>query len=289
MICLGLVAAQATWGQDGVAVRVHRDIEYANADGHALSLDLYTGKDEAPLLIWVHGGAWRRGSKASMPLSWLIQEGYAIASVDYRLSPVARFPAQIHDLKAAIRFLRGNVQRWNYNATRVGIAGASAGGHLAALVGVTNRHPELEGSLGAYPAESSEVQAIVDYYGPTNFLTILKQSTPHGLGVRIPALKLLLGDQPDRLPRLAQLASPVTHVDRTDPPLLLIHGDQDPQVPINQSHELQGAYRRVGNIAELEVVYGGAHGGDLFHDEARQKIVAAFLNRHLQRSSAAAR
>ena len=126
-----------------------------------------------------------------------------------------------------------------------------------------------------------DVQAVVDYYGPTNFLTILKQSTPHGLSVRVPALQLLLGSQPEANEPLARLASPVFHVDRADPPLLLIHGDQDRQVPINQSHELHAAYKRLGMKVAFEVVHGGAHGGSGFVDLQRTRIVKKFFDRHL--------
>lgn len=263
------------------------DIEYAQVDGHRLLLDLYLPNDtrQPPLVVWVHGGAWRRGSKESMPLKALVQQGYAIASVDYRLSPVAKFPAQVHDCKAAIRFLRARQQKYGYDARRVGIAGNSAGGHLVALIGTTNGHKQLEGNVGEHLDQSSDVHAVVDYYGPTNFLTILKQSTPHGLSVRVPALKLLLGGTPEEKPKLARLASPVFHVDQGDPPLLLIHGDQDPQVPINQSHELHAAYKQHKLPAHFEVVHGGAHGGPKFFDDQRNQMVREFFDRHLRRQS----
>ena len=154
---LGLLAvfgmcSVSEWGTAQTAPDAYRkitDIPYAQVGDHPLLLDLYLPKkvDRAPLVVWVHGGAWRHGSKESMPLKWLVLRGYVVASVDYRLSPVAKFPAQIHDCKAAIRFLRGQ-QQYDYNAERIVVAGASAGGHLAALIGLTNRHVELEGSLG---------------------------------------------------------------------------------------------------------------------------------------------
>ena len=112
-------------------------------------------------------------------------------------------------------------------------------------------------------------------------MTILQQSTPHGLSVRVPALQLLLGDQPEATPELARLASPVFHVDPQDPPILMLHGDQDPQVPINQSHELHAACKRHGVDAQLEVVHGGAHGGELFFDEDRRQLVEKFCRTHL--------
>lgn len=268
-------------------IRVSRDIEYARVGNVSLKLDLYVPENVAspPLVVWVHGGAWRSGTKDRMPLSELVRRGFAMASVDYRLSPVARFPAQVHDCKAAIRFLRANAERYAFDASRIGIAGSSAGGHLVAEIGMTNGHSMLEGTVGNHLDESSSVHAIVDYYGPSNFLTILRQSTPHGLSVRIPALQLLLGSQPEENVELAKLASPVFHVDKTDPPLLLIHGDQDPQVPINQSHELHGRYRSLGLPVQFEVIHGGAHGGRQFYDQARIDLVEQFLLKHLDRTA----
>jgi len=258
---------------------VRRDIEYAKAGEHSLKLDLYLPDQDGPhpLIVWVHGGAWRAGSKKNMPLGDLVSKGYAIASVDYRLSPVAPFPAQVQDIKAAIRFLRAKHEEYGLNTTRIAIAGSSAGGHLAALVGVTNGHKELEGTVGEHLDQSSDVAAIIDMYGPTNFLTILKQSTPHGLSVRVPALQLLLEKQPEDDPELARLASPVFHVDKNDPPLLLIHGVQDPQVPVNQSLELFGRYEQHQVLVELHLIHDGLHGGPQFTDDERIKLMDRFL------------
>ena len=258
---------------------VVRDIEYALAGEQSLKLDLHIprGKLRPPLIVWVHGGAWRSGSKNSMPLGNLVEDGYAVASVDYRLSTQAKFPAQIHDLKAALRFLRGHSGQWSVPSKKIVIAGDSAGAHLAALVGVSNGNAELEGTVGSDPAESSDVQGIISFYGAANLTTILNQSTPHGLKVRVPALDLLLGGSPEELPALARLASPVFHVDRHDPPLLLLHGDQDPQMPINQSHELCGAYKKAHAPVRFEVVNGAAHGGAEFYDAQRLTIMKKFL------------
>ncbi len=220
-----------------------------------------------------------------MPLDALVKAGYSVASVNYRLSTEARFPAQVHDIKAAIRFLRHSADRYGYRSDRIAIAGSSAGGHLAALVGCTNHHKELEGQIGDCLNESSEVHAIIDLFGPTNLMTILNQSTPHGLSVRKPALDLLLGSQPESVPDLAKLASPVEHVDAMDPPLLLIHGDQDPQVPIKQSHELAEKYKLVDRPHEIEVIAGGEHGGKAFFDERRQALMKNFLDKYLKAES----
>lgn len=265
------------------------DITYACVDDHDLKLDLYLPAGSAglnrptkpPLLVWVHGGAWRRGSKDAVNTAF-VAHGYAMASVDFRLSEQARFPAQIHDVKAAIRFLRHEAPSYGYDAARIGILGQSSGGHLAALAGVSNADARLEGNVGDYSDESSDVHAVVSYFGASNLMTILDQSTPHGLSVRVPALDLLLGGQPDDVEDLALLASPVVHVRSGVPPLLLVHGDQDPQMPINQSHELHGAYKAHGLQVHFEVVHGAAHGGEQFADDERNMLVTAFLDAHLR-------
>jgi acetyl esterase/lipase len=268
-----------------------RDIEYACVEGTSLKLDLHLPRAHtrlrAPLIVWVHGGAWRSGSKNEMPLEALLADGYAIASVDYRLSPTASFPAQVHDIKAAVRFLREHGATWNLPAAKIVVAGNSAGGHLAALTGVSNGHRELEGSVGESSPQSSAVQGIISFYGASNLTTILDQSTPHGLKVRIPALDLLLGAAPKDAPALARLASPVFLVDAHDPPLLLFHGDQDPQMPINQSHELCGAYEKVRAPVEFVVVHGAAHGGPQFYDGERMAMVRKFLEHYFSQQAPA--
>ena len=276
---LCVVPSEAAESNQG---KILRDLEYARADELPLTLDLHLprGKVRAPLIVWVHGGAWRSGSKKDMPLGKLVEDGYAVASVDYRLSTQAKFPAQIHDLKAAVRFLRGHGGEWKLPVKKILIAGDSAGGHLAALVGVSNGSAELEGALGDDRAQSSDVQGIISFYGGANLTTILQQSTPHGLSVRVPALDLLLGAQPDDVPALARLASPVFHVDKNDPPLLLLHGDQDPQMPVNQALELLGAYQKARVPAQLEIIHGAAHGGAMFYDEERLAVVRKFLRNH---------
>ena len=275
------IAAQKIDSKDLVPFVKHT-LDFAKVDDQTLKLDLYLPKEQAspsPLIVYVHGGAWRAGSREGLPLLELLNHGWAIASVDYRLSVDAKFPAQVHDIKAAIRFLRAQEEAQGYDAKSIVIAGSSAGGHLAALVGVTNGHEALEGEVGGHGDADSSVQAIVSFYGASNLTTILRQSTPHGLSVRVPALKLLLGGSPEEEPGLARLDSPVVHVDGQDPPLLLLHGDQDPQMPINQSHELEGAYKNVGASVRLDVVHGGAHGGEVFYTSSQLESVASFCNR----------
>lgn len=255
-----------------------KDIPYASANNSDLLLDIYlpNNVDNPKLIIWIHGGAWLAGDKENPPMAF-VKKGYALASVNYRLSGEAKFPGMAHDIKASIRFLRAKAIEYGYNADKIVIAGSSAGGHLVALVGVTNNHHELEGIVGNYLDESSSVQGVIDLYGPTNFMTILHQSTPHGMNVRVPALKQLLGDTPENVPDLAKLASPVFHVDKSDPPLLILHGNKDPQVPINQSHELENEYQKKNLSVKMVVVYEGEHGGDEFNKEKYQTIIFDFL------------
>ena len=273
-----------TTATDAQSVRERKDLVYATVDGKDLRLDLYMPADvQAPrLLVWVHGGAWSSGTKDSVPKGF-VEHGVATASVDFRQSTDARFPAQVHDIKAAIRFLRAKAPAYGYRIDRIAIAGSSSGGHLAALVGVTNGDQQLEGRVGNYLSQSSGVHAIVDYFGASNLMTILAQSTPFGLNMRRPALERLLGDLPDRARELAELASPVMHVDRNDPPLMLLHGDQDPQMPINQAHELQGVYEKLGLDVHFDVVHGAAHGGNVFYSPEHLKPVLEFLGRTLGR------
>jgi acetyl esterase/lipase len=255
------------------------DIAYAtSATGEPLKLDLYLPDAAgAPLLVWIHGGAWERFDKTSMPLTSLVERGFAIASLDFSPASKARFPGQVHEIKAGIRFLRAEARRFGYDASRIGILGASSGAHLAALVGTSNGNGELEGALGDHRDQSSAVHAIVSYFAATNLTTILAQSTPFGLNIREPALTRLLGAPPKEAESLAKLASPVFQVDRSDPPLLLLHGDQDPQMPINQSHELEGVYEKHGLEVDFIVVHGAAHGGDAFYSPENVERVAAFL------------
>lgn len=258
------------------------DIEYARVGDQVLKLDLYLPKAaNPPLLIYVHGGAWRAGTKSDVPILKLLNYGFAIASVDYRLSIQAVFPAQVHDIKAAIRFLRAKSELYHLNTKKLGIVGSSAGGHLAALVGVTNGHQALEGNVGEDLNQSSDVQCIISLYGASNLQTILSQSTEFGLQMRVPALELLLGGQPDQKPELAKLASPMAQLDPNDPALLLIHGDADPQMPAAQSQEFEKAYKAIRLPVEYLVMPESKHGGPEFYDNERIAIMANFLRTHL--------
>lgn len=258
------------------------DVEYAKVNGQSLTLDLHLSTTKGqPLLVFVHGGAWRSGSKESPPILALQNHGFAIASVDYRLTTVAPFPANIHDIKAAIRFLRAKAHTYGYDASRIAVIGTSAGGHLAALVGVTNGDKALEGAVGSHLDQRSDVQCIVSLFGAANLQTILSQSTEQGREMRVPALQLLLGGQPDEKSELAKQASPVAHLDKNDPPLLLLHGDADPQMPYQQAVEFAQAYEAFGLPVEFVTIPGGRHGSVEFFDPQSIGLMARFLHSRL--------
>jgi acetyl esterase/lipase len=287
--CLSLFLSlpmAASAAQDSRVTEKQRDftdVVYATADGKSLALDVHlpAGVERPSLLVFVHGGAWTTGSKSQYP-AFLVQRGFAVASVEFRSSNDARFPANVHDIKAGIRFLRAKAKDYGYRADRIGVVGASSGGHLAALVGVTSGVKDLEGTLGEYRNESSSAQAVVSYFGATDLTTILSQSTPAGLAVRAPALVRLLGAAPDVAQDLARLASPVFHVDRDDPPILLLHGDQDTQMPVNQVLEMQWAYEQAGLKADVLILHGVDHVAPPFFDGAPVDRVVAFLEHALK-------
>ncbi len=259
-------------------IEISKDVTYAEADGKKLLLDIYKPKaqKEPYLIVWVHGGAWNTGSKENPPLG-LLPFGYALASVDFRASTEKPFPADVHDIKAAIRFLRANASKYGYKSDKIIIWGSSSGGHLAALVATTNNNTALEGNLGSFLTTSSSVQGCIDFYGPTNFLTILTQSTPHGLNVRLPALAILLGKPLDQVTELAKLASPVYQVDATDPPLFIVHGEQDIQVPINQSIEMMSAYKSKNLKVQIEFIPEAGHSSPAYAKKELMEKIDRFL------------
>ncbi len=259
-------------------IEITKNIVYAETDGKKLQLDIYKPKTpkEPYLIVWVHGGAWNTGSKENPPLG-LLPFGYALASVDFRASTEKPFPADVHDIKAAIRFLRANATKYGYKSDKIIIWGSSSGGHLAALVATTNNNTTLEGNVGSFINTSSSVQACLDFFGPTNFLTILNQSTPHGLNVRLPALAILLGKPLDQVTELAKLASPVYQVDANDPPIFIVHGEQDIQVPVNQSIELMSAYRSKNLKVQIEFIPNAGHSDPAYAKKELMEKMDKFL------------
>lgn len=253
--------------QPGVppGVVVHRDLEYARVGQRSLRLDVYVPQQAdrpLPLVVWIHGGGWRRGSKDRCPAARLVPQGFVAASIQYRLSDEAKFPAQIEDCKAAIRWLRANAGRFSIDAERIGVWGASAGGHLAALLGTSGDVRQLEGELGNLD-QSSRVQAVCDFFGPTDFLQMDDHAPP---GARLrhnapdsPESLLIGGPIPENQDKVRQ-ANPITYVTPDDPPFLIVHGDRDPLVPLHQSQLLAEALRQAGVPVQLEIVRGAGHG-----------------------------
>lgn len=261
----------------------YKDIVYAKTPQRDLTLDIYLPPQtpNAQLIIWVHGGAWHGGSKADPPKE-LLQKGYALASIEYRLTTEAVFPAMIHDIKASIRFLRANQKKYGYQADKIILWGSSAGGHLAAVAALSNNDAFLEGNLGDYTSTSSRVDLLLDLFGPSNFKNILAQSTPHGINVRTPALALFFGKPLEKVEeKLVEKASPVFLADAQDPPTFVAHGNQDPQVPINQSIELHLKLQAVKVKSELHFLNEMGHGGKDFSAPDFVNLMDEFIKRNL--------
>lgn len=271
----------------GNPVRILRDLEYVPGGHERHKLDLYLPEqigqqaDAAkpmPLIVWVHGGAWQAGDKKSCPAVRFVQKGYAVASINYRLSQHAIFPGQIEDCKAAVRWLRANAKQYNLDPNRVGAWGASAGGHLVALLGTAGGIKEFD--KGPNLEVSSRVQAVCDYFGPTDFLKIADfPSKMNHTAADSPESKLIGGpilENPDACKR----ANPISYVSKDDPPFLIVHGDKDPLVPHNQSQIFFEALKKAGVKAKFHTVEGGGHGG--FKDPAVEKMVEQFFDEHLK-------
>jgi len=260
---------------------IHRDLAYVTNGHERQRLDLYLPPVEhrVPLIIWIHGGAWLAGNKENpVPLAYLNQ-GYAVASINYRLSQHARFPAQIQDCKAAVRWLRAHAARYQLAPRRFAAWGESAGAHLAALLGTAGDVNAFD--VGTHVDVSSRVQAVVDCFGPTDFLQMDAHRVPEGMvhdAADSPESRLVGGpiqDHPDEVAR----ANPVTYVTPDDAPFLIIHGNRDPLVPHHQSELLEAALKAAGVPVTFYTVSGGGHGG--FRDPGVPGLVETFLADHL--------
>ncbi|MEQ8785033.1 MAG: alpha/beta hydrolase [Pirellulaceae bacterium] len=260
-----------------------KDIVFASPEGHELRLDLYLPKDveHPPLVVFIHGGGWRNNSYKKCLTPWLTDYGFAVASVGYRLSDAAKFPAQVHDCKAAVRWLRASAAKYGYDAERIGVAGTSAGGHLALMLGVTGGEDAMEGDVGGNGDQSSRVQAIVDYFGPSDFV-LRSKNQPVKTEKPDSPVRLLLGVAASENEKLAKLASPAFHVSDDDAPLLILHGDKDTTVYLDQSQRMVDEYKRAGLDVMLEVVPGGGHGGAAHFTSAYREKVAEFLRARLR-------
>jgi acetyl esterase/lipase/catechol 2,3-dioxygenase-like lactoylglutathione lyase family enzyme len=263
-------------------VRVERDIAYVTGGRARQKLDLYLPKAARalPLIINIHGGAFRMGSKADgVPVEYL-GLGYAVASIGYRLSGDAIWPAQIEDCKAAVRWLRANAAKYGLDPDRFAVWGASAGGHLAATVGTAGGVKEFE--VGENLGVPSRVQAVVDYFGPTDFLQMDAHRLPNGQvhdGADSPESQLVGGALQENKDKVAR-ANPITYVTREAPPFLICHGDADPLVPRHQSVLLEAALRKAGVPVTFYTVKGAGHGR--FNDPKVGELTKEFLANHLR-------
>jgi len=267
--------------------RIVRDIEYAQVGNISLRLDLYLPGSEGPhpLIVWIHGGAFLGGDKARIfwtPLPNLTERGYAIASINYRLSGQATFPALVQDAKAAIRWLRANAGKYRIKADRIVVGGESAGGYLSAMLGTTGDVAALEDLTMGNPKESSRVQGVVDFFGPSDFLQMDAGAPrpcekPQVHNVPQSPESRLLGCSLQTCPEKVRMANPITYVSKEDPPFLILHGTGDCLVAPNQSQLLYDALRTAGVRADLHLLPDLAHADKLFLTDDNEKLVNAFL------------
>ena len=274
-------AARQRRGSDDVKAEL--DVPYAATDNPRQRLDLFVPARPAagaplPVVVFIHGGGWQNGDKAQgrAVVGRFAESGLcAAASIGYRLSGEAMWPAQIHDCKAAIRWLRAHAGEYGLDPDRIAVIGQSAGGHLAALLGTSGDVAALEGTLGDHAGAGSRVACVIDCYGPTDLLALGPRHAGSGSS---PAR--LLGGPIAENERAAREASPITYVSADDPPFLFIHGTDDPVVPFGQSELLAATLAKAGVEALLVPVTGGGHGN--FQTPAVMERIRAFLLRHLR-------
>ena len=267
--------------------QAYRDVHYGPHETRNV-YDLYVPKPAGeakeakplPLVIWIHGGGWQNGGKGGGPATALLEQGFAVATINYRLSGDAIFPAQIHDCKAAVRHLRGKAKEYGIDPERFGVWGSSAGGHLVALVGTSGDVKELEGDVGDFTSVSSRVQAVCDWFGPTDLSKMGGRHDDAGS----PESKLIGGAMQEHLDRVAK-ANPITYVSADDPAFLIQHGDKDPVVPYNQSELLRDALEKAkvpvtlvaskeqGTAARLQRTGQAAASRGVFPEAARREEV----------------
>ena len=261
---------------------VHRNLPYVTG-GHARQkLDLYLpkGAENPPLMILVHGGSFTEGDKRDEDVAEWLTQGYAVASLNYRLVQDAIFPAQIEDMKAAARWLRASASRYGYDPDRFGARGSSAGGYLVTMLGATGATTKFD--IGENLGVSSRVQAVADRYAPIDFLQMDAHQIPGGVLVNTPdspIAKLIDGIPVDNRDK-AESANPINYITKDCPPFIIIHGDSDPLVPHHQSEILAAALERAGVPVTLYTVRGGGHGG--FDDPGAAAAVRDFFARYLK-------
>jgi acetyl esterase/lipase len=263
-------------------------IEYARPDGKPLLMDLRLpdGDGPFPVILYLHSGAWITGDRFGGPAIRQASRGYAVASIDYQLAPDAIWPAQIEDCKAAVRWLRANAARHHLDASRIGVFGTSAGGHLAAVLGTSGGEEPLEGMALGNTQFSSSVRAVVDLYGPTDLLKMDEQKLPCYPGLSANASfmppSLLMGCAIQSCKEKTMTSNPIAYVTPDDPPFLIMQGKADCLVPWQQSQMLFDALKSAGVNATLVLLPTAGHADDQFDEAANAAIVDAFLDRTLK-------
>ncbi len=262
-------------------VTAYRDVQYVSGGHPRQNLDLYIkpSAEPAALIILIHGGAYTGGDKGEMNPMPFIADGFAVASINYRLSQDAVFPAQIEDCKAAVRWLRRNATQYHIDPERIGVWGTSAGGHLAALLGTSGETRIFD--VGENLEVASAVQAVADWFGPTDFLQLEAAPGPRGRGpyaAELPVARLF-GRPVHDDPAAARRASPITYITPRTPPFLIAHGDADTLVPHQQSELLAAALKKSGIPMTLYTVPGAGHG---FRDAAAEALRRDFFIKYLQ-------
>lgn len=268
-------------------VRILRDIDYVGDENPRQSLDLYIPRTarvdgDLPLVVFVHGGGWRQGNKnqAGQQFAELASSGrFACACIGYRLTDEATWPAQIHDCKAAIRWLRANASSHGIDPDRIAVWGASAGGQLVAILGTTSDTSEMDGALGEHTDVSSRVSCVVDYFGTSEHRASKARSSSQRSHSRSPALRLLLGGDPAVMTEAARTSSPMAWVTEEDVPFLIVHGTEDRTVPVEHSKRLDAALDKAGVDSKLVLIEGAGHGQ--FRDPKVMQIVMKYLDQQL--------
>lgn len=265
-----------------------RDLPYAEPENPRQKLDLFLPKDRKgekplPVIVFIHGGGWRGGDKNSGigHVGRFVQSGeYAGASIGYRLTDEAQWPAQIHDCKAAIRWIKAHAKEYNLDATKIGVWGTSAGGHLVSFLGTSGDVKELEGTLGKHLDQNSAVTCVMNFFGPENFLSMIRQPSTmdRTQGKDYPEALLLGGPVPEK-EEAAREASPVTHVSKGDAAFFTAHGTKDPLVPYAQAQEIHAALQKAGVPSLLQEMTNGGHG---FKSPILDERVKQFFDLHLR-------